>query len=62
MFGQKDLKVYQVVKIIGKLTIKGRRVESVYVLFAESAYIDKTQKNETTDLWHARLDMLATIS
>ena len=62
MFGQKDVKFYQVVKIIGKLTIKGRRVVSVYVLFAESAYIDKTQKNETTDLWHARLDMLATIS
>ncbi|KAJ9556278.1 hypothetical protein OSB04_010892 [Centaurea solstitialis] len=30
-------------------------VKSVYVLSAESAYVDKTRKNETADLWHARL-------
>ena len=55
LFGPEDVKVYQDVKIIGKLTIEGRRVESVYVLSIESAYVDKTRKNETTDLWHARL-------
>ena len=27
---------------------------SVYVLYAESANVDKIWKNETTDLWHAR--------
>ena len=55
LFGPEDVKVYKVVKIIGKLTIEGRRVESVYVLSAESAYVDNTRKNETIDLWHARL-------
>ena len=30
-------------------------MESVYVMSAESAYVDKTRKNETVDLWHARL-------
>lgn len=30
-------------------------MESIYVMSAESAYVDKTRKNETADLWHARL-------
>lgn len=32
-----------------------RRRELVYVLSTESAYVDKTQRNETIDLWHAWL-------
>ena len=32
-----------------------RRFESVYVMSAQTAYVDKARKNETTDLWHARL-------
>lgn len=55
LFGPQDVKVYRDVKISGKPTMEGRRVESVYVLSAESAYVDKTRKNETADLWHARL-------
>ena len=39
--------------------MEGQRVESVYVLSAEStyesAYVDKSQKNGTANLWHARL-------
>jgi hypothetical protein len=35
--------------------MEGQRMESVYVMSAESAYVDKTRKNETVDLWHARL-------
>ncbi|KAF7836005.1 Retrovirus-related Pol polyprotein from transposon TNT 1-94 [Senna tora] len=35
--------------------MEGRRVESVYVMSAQEAYVDKTRKNETADLWHARL-------
>lgn len=34
--------------------MKGRRLKSVYVKSAESTYVDKIQKNETTDLWHMR--------
>lgn len=26
------------------------------MMSTESAYVDKTQKNETADLWHARLE------
>nr|KAJ0189210.1 hypothetical protein LSAT_V11C800391990 [Lactuca sativa] len=55
LFGPQDVKVYRDLKISEKPTMEGRRVESVYVLSAESAYVDKTQKNETVDLWHARL-------
>ena len=62
LFGPEDVKVYEDIKITGKPIIEERRVYSVYVLSAESAYVDKTRKNETTDLWHASWDMLATTS
>jgi hypothetical protein len=55
LFGPQDVKVYRDLKISETPTMEGRRVESVYVLSAESAYVDKTRKNETADLWHARL-------
>ncbi|CAL9028014.1 unnamed protein product, partial [Prunus brigantina] len=55
LFGPRDVKVYQDLKISGMLTMEGRRLESVYVMSAESAYVDKTRKNETADLWHMRL-------
>ena len=35
--------------------LEGQRLESVYVMSAQTAYVDKTRKNETTDLWHTRL-------
>ncbi|PKI63869.1 hypothetical protein CRG98_015752 [Punica granatum] len=35
--------------------MKGRRLESVYVMSAETAYVHKTRRNETADLWHMRL-------
>ena len=35
--------------------MEGRRRQSVYVLSAESTYVDKTRRNEAGDLWHARL-------
>ncbi|CAL9014755.1 unnamed protein product [Prunus brigantina] len=55
LFGPRDVKVYRDLKISGMPTMKGRRLESVYVMSAESAYVDKTRKNETADLWHMRL-------
>ena len=55
LFGPEDVKVYEDIKITGKPTIERRRVDSVYVLTTESVYVDKTRKNETTDLWHVRL-------
>ncbi|KAG6781857.1 hypothetical protein POTOM_011240 [Populus tomentosa] len=35
--------------------IKGQRLESVYVMSAQTTYVDKTRKSETVDLWHQRL-------
>ncbi|KAH7855830.1 hypothetical protein Vadar_029469 [Vaccinium darrowii] len=55
VFGPKDVKVYQSLKPMGTPIMEGRRLESIYVMSAESAYVDKTRKNETADLWHARL-------
>lgn len=34
-------------------------MESVYVMSAQTAYVDKTRRNETADLWHARLGHLS---
>jgi hypothetical protein len=55
LFGSQDVKVYRDLKISETPVMEGQRLESVYVMSAESAYVDKTRKNETMDLWHARL-------
>jgi len=55
LFGPQNVKVFQDLKISEKPTMEGRRLESVYVMSAESAYVDKTRRNETADLWHMRL-------
>ena len=55
LFGPKDVKVYKEVIVIGTPTMEAKRMDSVYVMSAESDYMDKTRKNETTDFWHARL-------
>jgi len=54
-FGPQNVKVFRDLKIFEKPTMEGRRLESVYVMSAESAYIDETRRNETADLWHMRL-------
>ncbi|KAE8673149.1 hypothetical protein F3Y22_tig00111810pilonHSYRG00151 [Hibiscus syriacus] len=55
LFGLQDVKVYRDVKISETPTMEGRRLESIYVMSAESAYVDRTRKNETSDLWHMQL-------
>ena len=49
------MKVYRNVEFQEEPMMKERRVESVYVMSVETAYVDKTRKNETTELWHMRL-------
>jgi GAG-pre-integrase domain len=53
VFGPHEVKVYRNLKTSGTPVIEGRKLESI--MSAESAYIDKTWRNETPDLWHARL-------
>lgn len=55
LFSPHDVKVCRNLEIMEKPVMKGRRVESVYVTSAENAYVDKTRRNETADLWHMRL-------
>ena len=47
--------MYQDVNISGAPIRKRLILKSVYLLSAESAYVDKTPKNKTVDLCHARL-------
>ncbi|GFS38668.1 hypothetical protein Acr_00g0058830 [Actinidia rufa] len=55
VFGPKDVKVYRSLKPIGTPIMKGQRLESIYIMTTKTAYVDKTRKNETADLWHAHL-------
>ena len=55
LFGPKDVKVYKKIVVIHTPMIEGQRLEFIYVMSTESAYVDKTRKNEIVDLWHARL-------
>ena len=55
LFGPRDVKVHQNLEDNSTSILEGQRLESVYVMSAQTAYVDKTRKNETADLWHARL-------
>ncbi|KAG6470975.1 hypothetical protein ZIOFF_072064 [Zingiber officinale] len=55
LFGPENVKVYRNLKISETPIMEGQRLESLYVMSAESAYIDKTRKNETAVIWHMRL-------
>lgn len=36
--------------------MEGCRVKPIYMMLVESAYVEKTRKNKTTDLWHEQLE------
>ena len=55
LFGPEGVTIFRKLKVIGTPIMEGRRRQSVYVLSAESTYVDKTRRNEAGDLWHARL-------
>ncbi|KAF9679044.1 hypothetical protein SADUNF_Sadunf07G0099100 [Salix dunnii] len=55
LFGPQDVKVYHDLESLDEPVIKGQRLESVYVISVQTAYVDKTRKSETVDLWHQRL-------
>ncbi|KAL3511011.1 hypothetical protein ACH5RR_030412 [Cinchona calisaya] len=55
LFKPDEVKVYQNEKIIGTPIMQEKLMETVYMMSAQEAYIDKARKNETADLWHARL-------
>jgi len=55
LFGPQDVKVYRDLEIIKEPMMKGQKLESIYVMSVETAYVDKTRRNKTTDLRHMRL-------
>lgn len=55
VFGPHDVRVYRDVKIVGMPILVGEKQESVYVISCEITYVEKTRKNETTDIWHEKL-------
>jgi hypothetical protein len=55
LVGPHGVPIFRKLKVISTPIMEGRRIQSVYVLFNESAYVDKTRRNETGDLWHVRL-------
>ena len=54
LFGPEGVAIFRKL-MIGTPIMEERRRQSVYVLSAESAYVDKTRRNETGDLWHVHL-------
>uniref|UniRef100_M1AT88 Copia-like retrotransposable element n=1 Tax=Solanum tuberosum TaxID=4113 RepID=M1AT88_SOLTU len=55
LFGPNDIKVYRNLKVTSTPIMEGKRLESIYVMSAETTYVEKTRSNETADLWHTRL-------
>lgn len=52
--------MYQDLKVSGIRTIEGQWLESVYVIMStKNAFIDKTRRNDTTNLWHMRLNHIS---
>lgn len=55
LFGPDSVKVFDEFETASVPVLCGRRCESVYVLSAEAAYIEKTKTSQSVDLWHSRL-------
>ncbi|KAJ0103216.1 hypothetical protein Patl1_06266 [Pistacia atlantica] len=55
LFGPQDVKVFRDLKISEKPMMDGQRLDLVYMMSAESTYVDKTRRNEIVDLWHIQL-------
>ncbi|RWR74934.1 Integrase, catalytic core [Cinnamomum micranthum f. kanehirae] len=56
LFGPKNVQILSNIKHIeADVLFTGRRKESLYVLSASDAYVEKTCQNESATLWHSRL-------
>ncbi|KAJ0778941.1 putative RNA-directed DNA polymerase [Helianthus annuus] len=55
LFGPNDVLIFDKFETSSIPILQGKRTDTVYVLLAESAYVDKTKANQTAELWHARL-------
>ncbi|KAK1413456.1 hypothetical protein QVD17_35229 [Tagetes erecta] len=55
LFGPEDVRVFEKFETTSVPVLTGKRNDTVYVLSAESAYVNKAKTNQTAELWHARL-------
>ncbi|KAJ0546766.1 putative RNA-directed DNA polymerase [Helianthus annuus] len=55
LFGPKDVQVFKEFETPSIPILKGHKNETVYVLSAEHAYVEKTKGTQNADLWHHRL-------
>lgn len=51
MFGPEDVKVKYIEQIFGTPFLEGQRLESIYVMSAESAYVDKTKTRKNVQIF-----------
>lgn len=50
LFGPNDVKVFKNFYTSSKCVAQGHRLESIYVIFVEIAYVNKMKKNQNVDL------------
>ena len=56
LFGPNDFKILENVKSIdGNTVLSGKRVNSLYVLSANEAFVEKTSRQDKASLWHCPL-------
>lgn len=55
LFGPDQVSVYEDFETPSVPVLSGHRRDTVYVLSAEAAYIEKTKNTQSVDLWHSRL-------
>lgn len=55
VFGLQNVMLYRDVNIIGTSILEGEKQVSVYVISAETTYVEKTRKNKIADLCHIML-------
>ncbi|KAJ0579636.1 putative RNA-directed DNA polymerase [Helianthus annuus] len=59
VFGPHDVQIFEEFETKSVPILQGRKKDTVYVLSAESAFVERTQENKNSDLWHARLGHVA---
>lgn len=67
LFGPNDVKIFKHFETKSIPILQGHKTETVYVLSAESAYLDRVKGSQCADFWHQRMghvgyDMLSQIS
>lgn len=55
LFSPKDVKIFKEFETKSVPILQGHKTETVYVLSAETAYLDRVKGSQSADLWHQRM-------